>query len=369
MQNSTRCVFFLTGLVFALWSCLVPGVKDHARLDDGGLGLMLLCLGVGSLLGMPLAGMMVARYGCRIVALSGLGMACIALLPLSFLGDLRMLPVCLFLFGGGLGAVETAINIQAVAVEERGRTPMLSNFHAFFSIGGAVGAAGFPALIALGLPPSMAIVPGQVVIGISMALAARGLLARRLTEGKTAQGLVMPSGLVWLLGLLTCFAFLAEGAVLDWGGVYLSTQPRIVPLQSGWGYSVFSFAMTAARLAGDRAILRLGRDRMLLLGGLGAALGFGFLVFAPGTLFVPAGFLLIGLGCANIVPILYTLAGRQTAMSAHAAVSAMTTMGYAGILAGPPLIGALAMGISLPAAFLLLSLLMIAIAASFCLAR
>lgn len=367
LQNSTRAVFFLVGVVSALWSCLVPVVKHHADLDDGELGLLLLCLGIGSIIGMPLAGQFVSRWGCRIVATGGLGLAGSLLMPLALLHAVPLLAASVFGLGMGLGAVETALNIQAVDVEKQSGRPMLSGFHAFFSIGGAAGAAGPQLLALIEAQPWVSVLIGELgMIGLFCA-SWRGLLNHAEPGGGAGFG--RPRGIVWLLGLLTCIAFLAEGAVLDWGGVYLAGERASFDITPGWGYAVFATAMTFGRLTGDRVVAKAGPVLIVAGGALCAALGFALVVLGPNPASLLGGFVLIGLGCANIVPVLYASTGKQTVMKTNAAVAAITTMGYAGILAGPALVGAVAHLSSLTTAFSLIALLMVFIALNARLAR
>lgn len=367
LQNSTRCVFFLVGVISALWSCLVPVIKSHAGLDDGGLGLLILCLGTGSVIGMPLAGHWVGRWGCRAITTGGAALAGSLLLPLALLHAIPALALAVFGLGMGLGAIETAMNVQSVEVEKLSQRPMLSGFHAFFSIGGAVGAAGPPLLATFHAQPWLAIAIGQACLASVFLWAWPRLLSQPEPGG--ASGLALPRGVVWLLGILTGMAFLAEGAVLDWGGVYLAGERGSLGIAPGWGYAVFAAAMTLGRLTGDRLVALCGRFLVMVIGALCA--GSGFVLIVSGTLptILLAGFALIGLGCANIVPVLFTLAGSQTAMRTTAAVAAISTMGYAGILAGPALIGAVAHFSSLAAGFGLLAAMMVFIALNARLAR
>ena len=367
LQNSTRSVFFLVGAVSALWSCLVPVVKHHAGLDDGGLGLLILCLGTGSVIGMPLAGHWVGRWGCRIVATGGISLAGIVLLPLALAHDIPLLAASVFGLGMGLGAIETAMNIQSVEVEKRSQRPMLSGFHAFFSIGGAIGAAGPQLMAVLHAQPWHSVVIGQICLAGLFCFAWRGLLNEPEPGGEA--GFALPRGIVWLLGLLTGLAFLAEGAVLDWSGVYLAGERSGFGITPGWGYAIFAAAMTLGRLTGDRIVALCGRAPVMAGGALCASLGFVLVVVGPGPVSLLGGFALIGLGCANIVPVLYTLTGTQTVMRINAAVAAISTMGYAGILAGPALIGAIAHFSSLTTGFALLALMMVFIAFNARLAR
>jgi MFS family permease len=152
--------------------------------------------------------------------------------------------------------------------------------------------------------------------------------------------------------------------MLDWSAVFLTSDVGMATAYAGLGYATFSAAMTIGRLTGDRVVARFGGPSIVVFGGLFAALGFALATIAMSWPLVLLGFGLIGAGCANIVPVLYTSVGRQTVMSEHAAVSAVTTLGYAGILAGPALIGFIAQGASLSAAFLLLMLLQLGVAGS-----
>ncbi|MCJ2073314.1 MFS transporter [Methylobacterium sp. J-030] len=167
-----------------------------------------------------------------------------------------------------------------------------------------------------------------------------------------------------MLGLLCFVVFLTEGSALDWSAVFLIQQRGLDPAWAALGYAAFSVTMTAGRLAGDRIVARLGRRRVVILGGLLAAAGLALSVVMPAWAATLAGYALVGAGCANIVPILFTAAGRQTAMPAHAAVPAVTTLGYAGVLVGPALIGFVAHALGLPAAFLIVAALLLGVAAA-----
>ena len=172
----------------------------------------------------------------------------------------------------------------------------------------------------------------------------------------------MPRGVVLLIGALAFVLFLAEGAVLDWSAVFLTSVRHMDAAYAGLGYAAFAATMTAGRLAGDRIVDRLGPRRVVLTGGLCAAAGFVASVAAPSWQAALGGYALVGVGCANIVPVLFSAVGRQTAMPENVAVPAITTLGYAGILAGPAGIGFVAHLTSLPTAFLVLAAMLAAVA-------
>ncbi len=348
-QHATRAAFFLPGFATAAWAPLVPFAKTRTGLDEGSLGLVLLCLGAGSLLAMPLAGVFAARHGCRAVMVATLLMVLASLPLLAIAPSPSTLGLALFVFGAGVGACDCTMNIQAVMVERDSGRPMMSGFHAFYSIGGAVGAAAMTALLALHLPPWLVCLLASAVMA---ALLAVSLPYWRTDKAPTgAPVFAVPRGVVLGIGVLCFVAFLAEGAILDWSAVFLHEVQQVPSSRAGLGYMSFAIAMTVARLFGDRAVAALGRHRAILLGSLVAAAGFAMATFAPGLALAMTGYALVGVGCANIVPALFSMAGNQKAMPESLAIPAITTLGYAGILAGPALIGFVAQASSLVVAF------------------
>ncbi|NHZ63868.1 MFS transporter [Massilia genomosp. 1] len=345
---STRLAFLAAGLAMSAWPPLVPLAKLRLGLGEGQLGLLLLCLGAGSLLAMPSTSFMSARFGERPVLLCSGLIVCL------------LLPGCvLFAFGAAIGTLDVAMNIQAVVVEKNSGVSLMSGFHGLFSAGGFLG-AGTMALL-LGLNATASTIVLALLVAAVLASAASGLLRER-----DAPILVMPHGAVILTGGLCFLCFLAEGAILDWSAVLL-TDGRAVAAgagQGGLGYAALAMAMTLGRLTGDKVVGKLGGQGVLLLGGLCAAGGFFCTVLAASVPGMLAGFVLIGLGASNIVPILFTAAGSQRAMPASLAIGAITTLGYAGILAGPAAIGLVAHASSLPVAFAGLGCAMLPIAAS-----
>lgn len=348
-QHATRAAFFLPGFATAAWAPLVPFAKHRTGLDEGALGLVLLCLGAGSLLAMPLAGMLAARHGCRAVMIATLAMV-IATLPLLAIAPSPLtLGAVLFVFGAGVGACDCVMNMQAIMVERDSGRPMMSGFHAFYSIGGAVGAGAMTGLLAVHLPPWLVCLLASAVMA--------ALLAISLPNWRTdkapgdAPMFAVPHGVVLAIGVLCFVAFLAEGSVLDWSAVFLHEVQQVDPSRAGLGYLAFAIAMTVTRLIGDGVVARLGRHRSILSGGLVAASGFALATFASWMPLALCGYALVGLGCANIVPALFSMAGNQKVMPESLAIPAITTLGYAGVLAGPALIGFVAQASSLVFAF------------------
>lgn len=352
-QWSTRAGFLIAGSAMAAWAPLVPIAKARVGVDDGALGLLLLCLGLGSITAMPLVGMLASRFGCRAVIVASTLVLAIVLPLLALVDTVPGLAIALALFGASVGAVDVAINIQGVMVEKDSERNMMSGFHGLFSVGGIVGAGGMSLLLGAGVLPWIATLMFSALLVVLLVVSFRGLLPYGNRETGQTPLFTMPRGIVAFIGLLCFLVFLGEGAILDWSALFLIGVHLVDPAQAGFGYTMFALAMTAGRLSGDWIVKSFGGTKVVVGGGLISALGFVLTVIAPNQPLALAGFLLVGLGASNIVPVLFTAAGRQTRMPASHAVAAITTIGYSGLLAGPAAIGFVAQHSSLSAAFLI----------------
>jgi len=361
-QFSTRVAFFITGFSISAWAPLVPYARDRLGLDDAGLGLLLLCLGIGSIVSMPLAGALTVRYGCRRIILTVGSIACLCLPLLATLTQIPLMVATLFIYGASMGALGCVTNIQAIIVERASGRTMMSGFHGLFSCGGIVGAAGVSALLSLGVWPWLTMTLVALFIVLAMYKAGPNLLGYGSEAGGPA--FAIPHGVVLFIGLMCFTVFLTEGAMLDWSAVFLSTQRGIEPSYAGFGYAVFALAMAIGRLCGDPIVRRLGVHRIILLGGLCAAVGMAVATLVEHWQAALVGYALVGLGCSNIVPVFYSAVGRQKTMPENVAVPAITTLGYIGILMGPAGIGFVAHLSSLGAAFLIIALMLLGVALS-----
>jgi MFS family permease len=352
---ATRLAFLVAGFGLAAWAPLVPYARERVGADDGMLGLLLLSLGVGSLVAMPMTGILSARFGSKPIIVSGaLGM--VLFLPLLTVAATPIsLGLALFVFGAALGSLDVAMNMHAVEVEKAAHTPLMSGFHALFSIGGFAGALVMTFMLMLQTSPLIATLLSALVMLISTAVAAPRLL--RQTGHQHGPLFEMPRGIVVILAGLTAITFLVEGAMLDWSALLLTSKDIVEPSRAGFGYVLFAIAMTAGRLCGDVLTAKLGDRRTLLWGGIAAVGGF-VLLLTPISVFALGGFLLIGGGASNLVPVLFRRAGSQTVMPAGLAIAAISATGYAGILVGPAGVGFLAKLAGLPTAFFILALLL-----------
>lgn len=359
---ATRLVFLVAGMSMAVWTVLVPFIALRLRIDDARLGLLLLCLGGGSLVAMPVAGVLTGRFGCRaVISLAGVPL-CASLPLLALAPGTGATAVSVVLLGASLGAVDVAMNVQAVLVERDAGTPLMSGFHALYSAGGLLGAVCTGALLLEGIaqPGAVAAVAGLM---FAMLLAA---IPSLLPLGDSAPGrkmVVLPSGPLIVLGLLCAGCFLAEGAIADWSGLFLIRVDGTPRARAGLGFAGFSACMMLGRFGGDRLVRRFGGVRVLVAGGLVASVGLAVAVLGGRWPVAVSGFALAGAGTANLVPLLFSAAGRQSAqggrMPAGLAIAAVGTLGYAGILLGPALLGFVSHAADLSMALLLVALLLL----------
>ena len=361
-QTSTRVAFLITGIGFASLAPLIPGIKARLTLNDSALGLLLLCVGLGSIVIMPFAGGLAARFGCRaIVFVSALAMcASLPLIPVA--QDQVTLAFALALLGAGGGTLDVAMNIQAVVVEKAAERPMMSGFHGMFSVGGIVGAGGLTALLSLELSPFLS--QGIIATTCVMMLVAvtPHLLPRQTNIDAQPKIFAFPKGKVLLLGMLCFIVFMAEGSVTDWSGVLLSDFRHVDLAYAGLGYVAFAAMMTLNRLTGDIVVAKLSRKSVMFGGCVFAAIGFTLSATVPIAAVSILGFAMVGIGLANVVPILFTASGNQNDMPAGLALSSVTTMGYLGLLVGPPMLGFIAHQTSLLVSLTTLAALCVCVA-------
>ena len=355
--HAARAFFFIGGFGTATWAPLVPLLRERLMVGDDVLGMLLLCIGVGSLLTMPLSGALAMRLGCRRVVMTASILFAAILLLVSCVDALSLAVSIVLIFGAVMGCIDVVVNIVAVLVEKGIGRRIMSGMHAFWSLGGFAGAGLYGVWVGLlGLTPFQ-----STAIAAGLILLLTVVFGRHLIPYGGGGGalLALPRGIIVFVGMTAFIAFLSEGAVMDWGGVYLTTVRGMDLALAGTGYSVFSAAMLTMRFLGDRVVQRIGALSVAVGGALLAFGGILLVMFAPVDALLYVGFFAIGIGSANIVPVFFSLMGRQNVMPVSAAVSAVSTMGYLGILAGPAAIGFVSSLTTLQTAFAMLAALSI----------
>ncbi|HEX7816310.1 MFS transporter [Dyella sp.] len=346
-RRATRLIFLLAGMAMSSWAPMVPYAKSRLGLDNAQLGLMLLAFGGGSMASMPFMGWLSHRFGNRRVILVSCALVCLAMPWLAWAPSIPLLTAALLYFGVTLGAVDVAMNVHAVEVERLDGRMLMSGFHGLFSLGGLTGAAVVSGLLAVGAP-LLAVAP---VISLLLALIVwtqRHHLLDEVHDDAPKAPMRMPGAMALLLGMLCFASFMAEGSMLDWSAVFLRDFRGVAASAAGVGFACFSVAMACGRLTGDRLIARLGPVRVVRLGAGLAALGFAAVAALPWSAASMVGYILIGLGASNIVPVMFSAAGRLPGNSPAISLAAVTVLGYAGMLSGPALIGFIAHATSLP---------------------
>lgn len=327
---------------------------------------------------MPTSGWLVTRFGSRIVIACAALVLALALPLLLTLSSIGAMAVTLFIFGAGVGAIDVAMNAHGVQVQNLYETPIMSSLHGLFSVGGLVGSLGLGFLMKMGLNPIYAIVSISALMliitltqykNLFSAEVERQVIARFSTTSDvpagSSQRFSWLHGSVLFLGLM-CFAiFLAEGAILDWSAIFLRDSKGMDPELAGAGYAAFSVAMATMRLIGDKIVTRFNGKTVVVGGSLLGAVGLLIAILSPWAYGALAGFVLVGLGAANIVPIFFSAAGKLPGISPTVSLSAITTIGYTGMLAGPALLGFIAQQFSLSIALGFLALLLLLVALSY----
>lgn len=359
-------IFALNGALFANWVSRIPAVKSQLALNDAELGVALLGLAIGALMAFPVAGWSVSRFGSRRVMVTSLLLMCAALPVAALASSLPLLALALVFVGAGNGATDGAMNAQAVEVEKAYRQPILSSFHAMWSLGALLGAGTGGLLAALSLAPFRHFLLVAVAFALAVALVRPKLLP---TAPRVAAGPIfsLPPRALLGVGLLVFGAALGEGAMADWSAVYLRDELGTGEALAAAGYGSFAVAMLVARLLGDTLTARWGAVVVAAQGGLVAALGLSFGLLAASPWAALLGFACVGWGLASAFPLAFGAAGNMPGLNPGVALAAVATMGYSGFLLGPPLIGFVAHATSLQlalSAVVVFSLMMAALSPS-----
>ncbi|UVL65155.1 MFS transporter [Pseudomonas sp. B21-031] len=357
-----RTAFFLPGVAMGAWAPLVPFARERAGIGDGELGILLLCLGTGSLCMMPFVAKIVSKVGCRATMITALLGAIISLMFLASVSQFSLLVVFLLIFGACLGTADVTMNLQGSIVERGLGRSMMSGFHGLFSVGNIVSALVVSGLLWCGLSPVEAVF-ALVALVIALLL---GVGRHMLPYGEGSGGSMFakPTPYVLLLGVLCLIAFLVEGSMLDWSAVFLNTVRGMDISHSGIGFALFSVTMAIGRLSGDWLVPKLTERVVLLGGGCVALVGVMIAILVDNPFATLAGFVLIGAGIANLVPVYCSAAGKQGAMPVAMALSTVNAIGYLGILMGPAVIGFVAHLTTLSIALLLTGILLVFVIAT-----
>lgn len=362
-RTAVSLLFLMNGFVVGSWAPKIPDFAERLGLTKFELGLMILVFGFGSLVMMPIAGAQIAKHGSRVVV----RVLAVCLLPMLL--ALTLAPnvitgaISLFLFGGFMGAMDVAMNANAVAVEKSMRRAIMSSCHAFWSLGGLIGSGlGGLVISRLGILGHAEL--ATVLAAIFLAVAWPMVLADPPHPDTKKEKTKLPMvPLPWLLGLMALFCMVPEGAILDWGALYLRQEMGASVALSGLGFAAFSAAMAIMRFAGDLVRDRLGGVKTLRICTLFAIVGLLLTSLAPNAEIAIIGFALCGIGISNMVPIAFSAAGNIPGLKPGIGISVVTTLGYSGMLVAPSVIGFVAEHVGFAAVFMALPVLLLVVLA------
>lgn len=334
-------IFFVCGFVYSNWSTRLPNIQQLFSLDNSTLGLILLCVALGSLTSMPLTGWLIARQGSRLSTMLSALLFASVLFLFPFLTSKWQLATFFYVVGMFTGALDVAMNAQAVSVEKKFSKPMMSSFHAIFSIGMMLGALSGSFFIQFSINTHFLLVSAGC---LALILCCLPFLITDPERPHQEGGLkfMIPNQAMLILGVIAFCAMLGEGAMADWSTNYLknvlNTNDTIAPL----GLSAFSAAMTIGRLGGDKLRERWSDPQLIFANSLLATIGLILTLLLPSVWIVIVGMFLVGAGLSTIIPIIYSTAGHDQALPNGVGLAIVSTLGYSGMLFGPPIIGFLA---------------------------
>lgn len=347
--------FFIAGISFSSWASRIPDIKEKLALSDAGLGSVLLALPIGLMIGLPLAGWSVTRFGSKAVATLAGVLYPLALVFLGLSGNIIQLVAGLFLFGMLGNLMNISVNTQAVGVESEYGRSIMSSFHGVWSLAGFAGAGvGYLMVLAKVSPYIHFSIVCAAMLVLVIAIH-KHALPQDINKGSGKQSLfVKPDKAILILGLIAFACMACEGAMMDWSGVYFKT---VLDAPGPLGFAAYMGAMATGRFVSDSLINRLGVKFMLRMSGIVIAAGLFTAILLPYVVPATIGILLVGFGVSSVVPMVYGLAGKSKTMSPGVALAAVSSISFFGFLLGPPLIGFIAEASSLRWSFALIAVL------------
>jgi MFS family permease len=339
-RRAAYAMFFADGIGFGIWAGHIPAFKLKFQLSDSSLSIVLLAVAAGSIFSMPLVGQAVRRYGSkRCIAIS---VACFALclVSIALASSLSLFVAAALLFGAAKGAVDVGINAQAVVVEQCYGRPIMSSFQALWSVGGLAGGFLTSATLSLGFTPLANLVfVGSLMLLLDLLYYSHLMGEAPLPAQEGRNRFQLPGKALLYVAIFTFIALFSEGALQDWAAVYMRQVVAVPVSVAAVAYAAYSTAMALGRFAGDRVVVFFGERSVMRLSGTLIIVGLIAALLLPSPIFSIAGFALAGLGNSNLVPILFSAAGRDPVLGPGSGIATVTTLGFFGFLVGPAVIG------------------------------
>jgi MFS family permease len=335
---AVAAIFFLHGFIWGNWAPHIPLVKERLGAGPAMFGVALLAIAAGAVIAMPISGFLINRYGsANMIRITGTMMS-LALIPPVMADGFANFIIVAVIFGASIGSMDVSMNAHGIAVEKSLRQPVMSFFHGGFSVGGMAGAFFGAAMLDLMNEEPHVFLAGCLTLALLL-IAFRFLLPSSVDRGLSGTSFAWPTRATIGLGLLCFLALMAEGSVVDWSAILLRGRFALDASTAALGYALYSAGMALSRLIGDWARLKLGAVTLVRASALLTAIGIAVAVSIPSPVAAIAAFAIAGIGVGNIAPILFAGGGRLEPAAPGRGIAAVTTLGYSGFLAGPPLIG------------------------------
>ena len=354
---AVKIIFFLNGFIHANLYSRLPRVQEQFSIDNGTLGFVLLASSIGAIGAMPFTGWFIIRFGSRRITLFSIFLYCLLVPFVPWTFYLTGLMTLFFLMGISAGMLDVSMNAQAVMVEKELGKPIMTSFHALFSIGMMLG-AGMGSLFSLLNTPLFTHLGIITIISVIISFFMRYYLIHDKPIAKQeGPAFRLPNAAMISIGIIAFCSMLGEGAMADWSTIYLEKVSNADASLAPLGLAAFALAMTIGRIVGDNARSRLGDQRLILICGIIASAGLSISILLHDPYVVIIGFFLVGIGLSAVVPIAYSIAGNTPDLPPGVGLAMVTTVGYSGFLVGPPIIGFIADWQTLRVAFTFVLLL------------
>jgi len=356
-RRGISAIFFFYGLSYASWTARIPSIQQSLHLTDAALGGVLFGMPVGSFITLPFSGWLVAKVGSRKVVITAAFLYCCMLACIGFSHSILQLVLSLFFFGSFGNMLNISINTQAIGVEALYKKRILASFHGVWSLAGLAGASAGGYFLGLGLDAGPHLLGVALFAAVTMLVSLPYLLSEDINRDAKRPVFVKPDKRLLVLGVIAFCSMMCQGAMFDWTGIYFKKVLLTNKSLIGLGLTAFTISMAITRFVADRLTHKIGLKKMLLFSGLLPAVGLVLAVAFPNVITATLGFMLVGVGVSPVLPLLFSAAGKSSKMSPGMAIAAVSTLGFVGLLIGPPLIGFISGVSSLKTSFLILAAL------------
>lgn len=335
--------FFIHGFTHANWASRLPELQAFLGISHSGLGSMLFVMACGALLIMPFTGSLTAKFGNhKICQWTGILLVIVSA-SIALQNNLYLEGLIFLITGFANGSMDVAMNEQAVLVERTYQKPIMSSFHAFWSIGMAIGAGSGAIFAKLGISLHLHMFAIAGMALISFLWASKQLIkVKAENTDQDTPAFILPNALIVPLGFIAFCSMLSEGSMIDWSAIYINEVVGSSKTFSAISFGVFGAAMTIGRVFGDYFTLRLGKKKLLVIDSILSIVGLSIVLLFPVMPITNIGLFLVGIGLSTVVPIVYSTAGNTPGVSPGIGIAMATTIGYSGFFIGPPTIGYLA---------------------------